>query len=165
MMDRRQFTKLAAVGGVGLWLSGKSYCVTSPPQVAITMDDFSWAANSVKLTAPERNRAILDSLNSHGVKATLFVKGSNIESDEGRRLLQTWNDAGHTIGNHTYSHPYYNSSKITPEAFEQDIVRCEALLTGFRRFQKLFRFPYLKEGETSLKRDAVRNFLSQRGYR
>src|SRR6266545_757218 len=39
------------------------------------------------------------------------------------------------------------------------------LLTGFTKFQKIFRFPYLKEGETSAKRDAVRAFLVQHGYR
>jgi peptidoglycan/xylan/chitin deacetylase (PgdA/CDA1 family) len=164
-MNRRQFTKLVAVGGVGFCFTRKIYGVTSARQLAITMDDFSWAANNVKLTGIERNSAILETLRSHSVRATLFVKGSNIQTDVGKQLLQAWNDAGHTIGNHTYSHPYYNSSKITAEAFGQDIIRCEELLTGFERFQKIFRFPYLKEGETAIKRDAVRGFLSQRSYR
>ena len=38
-------------------------------------------------------------------------------------------------------------------------------LASGTQFQKLFRFPYLKEGETAAKRDAIRAFLKQHGYR
>ncbi|NDC40890.1 MAG: hypothetical protein EBZ77_04960, partial [Chitinophagia bacterium] len=31
-------------------------------------------------------------------------------------------------------------------------------------FQKLFRFPYLKEGDTAEKRDAFRSFLREHNY-
>src|SRR6202022_2809701 len=59
----------------------------------------------------------------------------------------------------------YNSARITTEAFQQDILRAEELLTAFPRFQKIFRFPYLKEGETAIKRDAMRSFLAAQRYR
>jgi peptidoglycan-N-acetylglucosamine deacetylase len=165
LMNRRQFNKIAAIGGFGFCFSRTISAVVQSPQVAITMDDFNWAGNVVKLTGQERNRAILAALRSHTVKAALFVKGANVDNDEGRGLLQDWNNDGHLIGNHTYSHPYFNSSKVTAEAFEQDILRCEHLLTSFDHFQKILRFPYLKEGETRSKRDAIRSFLTQHGYR
>ena len=165
-MNRRQFAKLAALTGIGFGLDRLNIASSANvPEVAITMDDFNWSAKAVRLTGPERNQAILGTLRSYSLKAALFVKGSNVDNDQGKNLLQDWNTAGHMIGNHTYSHPYFNNSKITPEAFEQDILRCEDLLKGFTKFQKIFRFPYLKEGETSAKRDAVRAFLGQHGYR
>jgi hypothetical protein len=51
------------------------------------------------------------------------------------------------------------------EVFTADIARCDEIIRSFPRFQKLFRFPYLKEGDTAAKRDAVRAFLERQGYR
>jgi len=135
------------------------------PAVAITMDDFQWN-KSVKLSPKERNRAILEALRSRGdLKAALFVACRNLENDEGMTLLREWDRAGHLIGNHSFSHKYLNNGKVTPEVFDADIIKCEALIKDLPRFQKLFRFPYLKEGETAAKRDAVRTFLKENGYR
>ena len=69
------------------------------------------------------------------------------------------------IGNHSYSHAYLNSSKTTTESFTADILKCEEVIKSFEQFRKIFRFPYLKEGETAVKRDAIRTFLKQHGYR
>jgi len=143
----------------------RGFAQNQPPQVSITMDDFFWLANTVRLTGAERNHAILDTLSKHSLKAALFVIGRNIESEAGKNLLRKWNDAGHLIGNHTYSHRNYAASEMTAAAFEQDILRAETLLKDFSRFRKYFRFPMLKEGETVAKRDALRAFLKQHGYR
>jgi len=67
------------------------------------MDDFAWH-NAVHLTAEERNRAILDVLSAQRAKAALFVVGENAEEERGKTMLKKWDDAGHMIGNHTYSH-------------------------------------------------------------
>jgi peptidoglycan/xylan/chitin deacetylase (PgdA/CDA1 family) len=136
-----------------------------PSQLAITMDDFTWSGNTVRLSGDQSNQAILKALHAHSVKAALFVRASNIENAEGKTLLRSWDAAGHLIGNHTYSHWYYNNAQITAEAFQQDILRGEALLSEFARFRKVFRFPYLKEGETAAKRDALRTFLGEHNYR
>ena len=128
------------------------------------MDDFHWQ-NAVKLTASERNDAILNSLQSHSIKAALFVIGRNIEAPEGKQLLSAWDRAGHLIGNHTYSHRNYNASDVVVAEYLLDILRAEALLKDFPRFRKYFRFPALKEGDTAKKRDTMRSFLVQHGYR
>ena len=60
---------------------------------------------------------------------------------------------------------YLNSGKVTTENFTSDILKGESILKDLPRFQKSFRFPFLKEGETAIKRDAVRQFLKQHGYR
>jgi peptidoglycan-N-acetylglucosamine deacetylase len=133
--------------------------------MAITMDDFIWN-RSVRLTPDERNRAILGALQSHGgLKAALFVAGRNADNEKGKGLLREWDRAGHLIGNHSYSHKELNNGEVTTEIFTADILKCEAVLKSFPRYQKSFRFPYLKEGETAVKRDAVRAFLKQHGYR
>jgi len=128
------------------------------------MDDFYWT-NPVKLTAAERNEAILNTLGSHSHKAALFVIGRNIDSDEGKQLLSAWDKAGHMIGNHTYSHRDLNAPDANVKAYQQDILQAEALLKEFPRFRRYFRFPMLKEGDTPAKRDAMRSFLAQHGYR
>jgi peptidoglycan/xylan/chitin deacetylase (PgdA/CDA1 family) len=162
-MNRRDFTKLLTISSVAL-ATKSFYCQTPAPQISITMDDFNWQ-NAVYQTATDRNRSILDTLNRHSIKAALFVIGRNVEADEGKRLLTEWNDAGHLIGNHTYSHQNLNSPSMKVETYTEDITRAESLLKDFRRFQKYFRFPMLKEGDTVAKRDGVRAFLSQHGYR
>ena len=43
----------------------------------------------------------------HGVRATFFVVGVDLEEDaEGRALLAELARAGHELGNHTHTHPY-----------------------------------------------------------
>lgn len=163
-MNRRTFTKSLGLTIAGLGVGLPSLARNSAPQFSITMDDFHWR-NAVKLTASERNQSILDALQSHSIKAALFVVGRNIESPEGKELLSPWNKAGHLIGNHTYSHRNYSASAAVVAEYEQDILRAEALLKDFPRFQKYFRFPMLKEGDTAAKRDAMRSFLAQHGYR
>ena len=164
-MNRRTFTKSLALSVTAVGLRGfPSVARQSAPQFSITMDDFYWQ-NAVKLTASERNDAILSTLQSHSMKAALFVIGRNIEEPTGKQLLTTWDKAGHMIGNHTYSHQPYNAPTAVVADYQQDILRAEALLKEFPRFRKYFRFPLLKEGETATKRDAMRSFLTQHGYR
>lgn len=164
-MNRRQFIQTAALATAALKLSGPTvFARSAAPQFSITMDDFFWS-NAYHLTAPQRNQAILDTFKKHNTKAALFVIGRNIESDEGKQLLKEWDQAGHLIGNHTYSHRSLNDPEMTAVEYEADILKAETLLKEFPRFRKYFRFPMLKEGDTVAKRDGVRQFLAKNGYR
>lgn len=149
---------------MGLGFARRTTFASQSPQLAITMDDFAWSANNIRLNGEERNQAILSALTKHSLKAALFVQASNIDDDKGKQLLKTWDTAGHLIGNHTYSHRNYHNPDITPQAFATDILHAEQLLKDFPRFRKIFRFPLLKEGDTAVKRDSLRSFLSQNGY-
>src|SRR4030081_285369 len=103
-MNRREFTKALGLAGVAIGLNKSVLSsVSPPPPFAVTMDDFAWH-NAVHLTAEERNQAILDVLSSRRAKAALFVVGENAEEERGKAMLKKWDDAGHMIGNHTYSH-------------------------------------------------------------
>ncbi len=44
-------------------------------------------------------------------------------------------------------------------------MRCDELIKSYSRFTKLFRFPMLKEGDTVERRDKLRVFLKERGYK
>ncbi len=88
-----------------------------------------------------------------------------VDDEPGAALLHRWEQAGHVLANHSYSHLYFHSSKITTEAFLADLEKGEALVRPYKSFRKVFRYPFLKEGNTQEKRDAVRAYLHQHGYR
>ncbi|UCB53613.1 MAG: polysaccharide deacetylase family protein [Candidatus Zixiibacteriota bacterium] len=118
------------------------------------------------LSPQERNRAILEALYNHDdLKTVLFVCGEKLEGTLGKKLLRAWDEKGHILGNHSFSHFFYHSPEIDAEAYIKDIQRGEAIVKEFSNFRKLFRFPFLKEGDTAKKRDAVRAFLTKHGYR
>src|SRR5689334_21973751 len=110
-MNRRDFTKWAGLSAVAFGCNAlPAIASTAAPQFSITMDDFNWR-DPVKLTAVERNQALLQTLRGQAIKAALFVVGRNVEANEGKQLLAPWIDAGHMIGNHTYSHPNFNAPR------------------------------------------------------
>ena len=54
---------------------------------------------------------------------------------------------------------------MTSAAYIADIEKGEKVIEDLSGFVRLFRFPFLKEGETVEKRDAVRSYLRKREYR
>ena len=150
----------AAIGVGGI----RAFARNPATQFSITMDDFFWQ-NAIKQTAQERNASILRTFSKHSIKAAAFVVGRNVEKQEGKDIVAAWDKAGHLIGNHTYSHRDFNAPEADVKTYSEDILRAEALLKDYPRFRKYLRFPMLKEGETPAKRDAMREFMSQNGYR
>lgn len=166
-VKRRKFINRVCWGAAALSLLDSSIIPAGSESrvISITIDDPNLFKRPL-MTSLEQNRMILDSLKSHNdLKAALFVCGKHVDSPKGRDLLESWDHNGHLIGNHTYSHYYLNSPKIDSEAFIDDIIRCEKLIDSYSNFTRLFRFPFLKEGETAEKRDNIRSFLKNRGYK
>jgi peptidoglycan-N-acetylglucosamine deacetylase len=164
-MNRRTFTKSLAVTAAALGLGGvPAFAHKSAPQFSITMDDFFWQG-AIKQTAQERNASILDTFSKHSIKAAAFVVGRNVEAQDGKDIIAAWDKAGHLIGNHTYSHRDFNAPEADVKTYSEDILRAEALLKDYPRFRKYLRFPMLKEGDTAEKRDGMRSFMTQNGYR
>ena len=163
-MNRRRFleTALAMGAGVTLESAGRAAAQGDAPTVAFTFDDFNIFDVPV-LSGSARNRAMLDVLQAHGLKAAVFVIGRNVETPETMRLLEAWNEAGHLVGNHTYSHRRYSRSPFSE--FTEDVLRCDAVLRRLPQFRKLLRFPFLDEGATAEQRDRMRVFLVEREYR
>lgn len=163
-MNRREFAIDLGlfVASLGMGKATASSSVAPRPQVAITLDDFN-IFDTPKLTGAERNRMILDALKSHKLKAAVFVNGKHVGNEKNLPLLRAWDEHGHMIGNHSYSHFHYHNTEF--DKFTADILRNEALLKQFTHFRKFFRFPYLKEGKTSEQREKMRAFLKAQGYR
>lgn len=132
-------------------------------QVALSFDD-PHTNQTLDLNWNQRNESILRILKKFELSSTLYVCGFRIDSESGDSLLKTWDLAGHELANHSYSHWYLNSKKISALAFVNDIKRSDSLINGYSAFVKRFRFPYLKEGNTEGKRDSVRDALNQTGY-
>ncbi|HEY6000649.1 MAG TPA: polysaccharide deacetylase family protein [bacterium] len=63
------------------------------PAVALTFDDGP---------DPQTTSRLLDLLARHGAPATFFITGQKAQSHPG--LVRAILDAGHTVGNHSYSH-------------------------------------------------------------
>jgi len=91
--------------------------------------------------------ALLDLLDERGVRATFFVKGKLADA----AMLQRIIDRGHTIGNHSYSHPSGTFWCLGPRAIEREIVQ------GVE--SKLFRAP------VGMKNPFVHPVLAKRGMR
>jgi peptidoglycan/xylan/chitin deacetylase (PgdA/CDA1 family) len=163
-INRRIFLRDLAGGMAAATVLGSSGALAAQvrPSVAITMDDFSFGETPV-LTPAERNHKILAALAAHRTRAAAFVVGRSAETDASRAMLASWARAGHIVGNHTYSHRSYTRTSF--EEFSADILQAEAFLERVPGYARWFRFPYLKEGDTAEKRDRMRAFLRERGYR
>ena len=138
---------------MGMMMSALAGCrssttlhAASPPEIAITIDDFDLNASTPLLDPDARNEQILDALRAMRVQAAAFVCGKQVDNPEGRRRLALWSDAGHMIANHTYSHGHYHRTDF--EKFSADVLQAEAVIESYPTFRKWFRFPYLKEGAT-----------------
>jgi len=129
--------------------------------IALTFDDGPDMADSTGMDAAQRNAAILRQLAAAHIKSILFV--TRTDADPARNaLIRAWGDAGHEIGNHTATHPDFD--RLSLEAFEQELLVCDAAIRDMPGFKRRFRFPYLKEGNTAAKRDGFREFLDAQGY-
>lgn len=133
-------------------------------EISITIDDPNTTVTP-KLEWQERNDAILKTLKKHRIKAALFVCGMRVADSNGKTLLKQWDDQGHMICNHSYSHLYFNSKSNSFKKFSADFSKGDSIIKQYRHYSKYFRFPYLKEGNTLEKRDSMRVFLSQSNYK
>lgn len=111
---------------------------------------------------------IIETLKSNKIPEVYgFVNAKLVKNmPEHQEILKQWKAAGYLLGNHTYSHlDYVNSST---EDFIFDIEKNENTLIDYAnniKEIKVFRYPFLNEGENNLKRYALRSYLSRRNYR
>jgi peptidoglycan/xylan/chitin deacetylase (PgdA/CDA1 family) len=154
-------TRLAALVAM-LALAG----TVGAQSVAFTFDDGPQLGDTPRMTAQQRNQAILDTLARRKVQAALFVTaGNGANRPEGYALAKAWGQAGHALGNHTMTHPDLHGAKVSLAQYQQEILDCDAIVRTLPGYQKWFRYTYLREGNTPEKRDGMRAFLQQHGYR
>jgi peptidoglycan-N-acetylglucosamine deacetylase len=133
------------------------------PQLALTMDDPRLKLDS-NMKWPEANARLLKAIASRNVRAALFTCGMRVDEADGAKLLSEWDQAGHLIGNHSYSHLNYCGPTSYAD-FAVDFLNNEKIIAPYHNRASLFRYPFLKEGDTAEKRDKFRALLKERGYR
>jgi peptidoglycan/xylan/chitin deacetylase (PgdA/CDA1 family) len=141
-------------------------------QVAVTFDDLPASQSGIPIdrlqTMTER---LLAGLGRHGITAVGLVNEEKLyqrrgETDARMELLAQWLDAGHELGNHTYSHPSLYDTPL--ETFKDDVIRGETVTSHLlaERDQELrwFRHPFLRTGGTLTVRRDFESWLAARGY-
>ena len=141
---------------------------TSPLQVVFTFDDLPAHAPKPKITSRVAiAQSILDTLHRESLPPVYgFVNGYKVElQPKWLGILQMWHDAGEPLGNHTYSHPELDVSTVAE--YETEIAENEPILKKVDPDGDWhwFRYPYLEEGDTLEKREAIRGYLKDHGYR
>jgi peptidoglycan-N-acetylglucosamine deacetylase len=140
------------------------FSVQGQPVISFTFDD--GITNDMPGHSFEQwNDMILLHLEQEGVKAVFFVTGNNKSDQKGKWLLNSWNDQGHRIANHTFNHPNYNRKDVTFEQFKIEFLMTDSLIRKYSNYLRMFRFPFLKEGDTREKIDSFRALLSEHKYR
>jgi lysophospholipase L1-like esterase len=155
----------AAMGGaIPLSLFGPP----PPPQIAFTFDDLpahgSLPPGETRMEVA--SKIITAMRDAHMPPVYGFVNGADTEKFPADiNVLNAWHSAGNRLGNHSWSH--MNPNQHTLEDFMADILRNEPLLESVmdEADWRWFRYPFLAEGETPEKRQAIRTFLGSHGYR
>lgn len=102
---------------------------------------------------PKITEEILDVLKENNAKATFFILGYN--GKKNMKVLKRIKDEGHTIANHSYSHP--NFSKLSMKDIKKELQLTQDIIfevTGEKG--KYFRPPYgvlNKKQKQELKKD------------
>lgn len=151
----------------GLPLFGQS------KQVCFTFDDLPVVNYSITDTVYQKDLIdkLVVSLVRNKIPAIGFVNEIKLyDNDVINRfqleLLNSWVDNGLDLGNHTYSHPDYNS--VSFEDFTRDLIKGETItrniLNSKGRSVRYFRHPFLHTGNTKARADSLNDFLFKKGY-
>jgi peptidoglycan/xylan/chitin deacetylase (PgdA/CDA1 family) len=136
---------------------------TGQKRIAITFDDAPRSAGPYQ-DAARRTTALIDALASGGVDGAMFFATTrNLEqqAEEGEDRLKRYVQAGHVLANHSHAHG--SANRMAAEDFLADVEFARDRLAVFPGNTAYFRFPFLNEGDTPEKRDAIRAGLDALG--
>ncbi len=131
--------------------------------IGLTFDDGLDPASHRQAAA--WNARLLKALDKQVLHAVVFPSLRHIGGERGMPLIEQWSAAGHGVGNHTAGHLNLSSPQVTLSRFIDGVERADAALRALPTFMPMLRFPYLKEGSTLAKRDGMRQWMREHGYR
>ena len=94
-------------------------------------------------SVPSSNTAkILDILKENNVKATFYITGSLIQTDEDRAVVKRIVDEGHAIGIRAYGSDNVSEIFSSAEKYMEDVQKCAAMIKDITGTEtKLVRMP------------------------
>lgn len=134
------------------------------PTISFTFDD-GVTDDMPGYSFAEWNGMILDHFDKAGLQSVFFVTGKNKADELGQALLRSWSNRGHRIGNHTYTHPNYGNRDMSFDKFKKEFISTDSVISQYPGYIQMFRFPYLKEGDTRAKIDSARALFKEKNYR
>lgn len=107
------------------------YCVDSSQKCVALTFDAAWGN--------EDTQELIDTLGKYNAKATFFLVGSWV--DKYPESVKALSDAGHSIQNHSNTHP--NLPQLSTEGIEKEITLCNEKITKItKKTPTLIRPPY-----------------------
>ena len=88
---------------------------------------------------PEVTDHVLGVLSEREIKTTFFVCGKDVSTQHQRALVKKAKQAGHRIGNHTFSHAVELGATDDPDAPRSEIALAQEALGGLAEEDRLFR--------------------------
>jgi peptidoglycan/xylan/chitin deacetylase (PgdA/CDA1 family) len=121
--------------------------------------------------ARDVTRRILDALERADAPAAGFAnasRGCGVPFAELRDpILEAWLDAGHELGNHTWSHP--DLARTPLPSYLEDVRKGAAPIDSLLRLRgrrlAWFRHPFLHAGDTPAKKQGLASYLEENGWR
>ncbi|MFN0128857.1 MAG: polysaccharide deacetylase family protein [Verrucomicrobiales bacterium] len=107
---------------------------------------------------PDDTPTVLDALDAHGAKATFFLIGKKAAAHPG--LVREIIRRGHTIGNHTQTHPQYTFWRLGTKALAREIDDAARALEAL-----LGRAPGVFRAPAGMRNGFLHPLLAQRGLR
>jgi peptidoglycan/xylan/chitin deacetylase (PgdA/CDA1 family) len=161
---------LAALAGVAPAGRAAGPAPAGGRAIAITFDDLPATRSGSLADMQAITRRLLAHFRTQAIQVTGFVNEGKlaVPGEEAARtaLLEAWLDAGHDLGNHTYSHRRLYDTPL-PE-FEEEVLRGERitrrLLVERGRTPRYFRHPTLNTGPDAATKAAFEAFLAAHGY-
>ncbi len=131
-------------------------------QLALSFDD--GLNPTIDPTAPHINQQILAHLKNKNIQSIIFPSYIKIGDNAGKDLIRQWDKHGHIVGNHSAFHENLNKPEVLAKDYIKSIRINELVFRDLKNYRKIFRYPYLKEGNNIAKRDQVQNWLKQNHY-
>jgi len=142
--------------------------IAPPIEVAVTVDDLP--IHGPAFPGIDRLKIaedLLTAFRAHHLPPVYgFVNGKKVDDNPATlAILRRWVEAGNPLGNHTYGHVSLNELDVP--AYLADLEKGEAILKQLvpdEATWRVYRYPFLFEGTTLEKHDAVRRYLAEHRY-
>ena len=132
-----------------------------PIEIALTFDDAP-RPDTAFFTGAKRTETLIKALKEKNIKQAGFFCNTNEFSSEEAKRVGAYAESGHIIGNHGAHH--FDYEKVGFDLFTSDFEEAEAKLLKYPTYQKIFRFPYLRQGVIETNRNRVTSYLEGKKY-